>query len=302
MLERLGERRSLLSMTGFGRAAVDCGGKRLRIEVRSVNHRGLDLKIRSQSPDTYCDAEIGRAVRGAAERGAITVSIREEGVGAAPGDTAVVIDERRARAVHAALERLRRELGLPDPTSLATVAAFMGAVPGAGELAGEALWEALRPGVEGALAELRATRAREGAALADDLAARVAKLRAGAGAIADGAAGLPDRWARRLEERMASVRELPGFEPGRLAQEAALMAERLDVSEEITRLGAHLDHVEQILHEAGSVGRKLDFVIQEIGRELNTIGSKAQDAHIAGLVIEGKVELEKIREQAQNIE
>jgi uncharacterized protein (TIGR00255 family) len=160
----------------------------------------------------------------------------------------------------------------------------------------------LRPGVEGALAGLRTTRAREGAALAADLAARTSKLRAGARAIADGAAALPDRFARRLEERLAPVRELPGFEPGRLAQEAALMAERLDVSEEITRLRTHLDHVEEILTEPGAVGRKLDFVIQEIGRELNTIGSKAQDAHIAGLVIDGKVELEKIREQAQNIE
>jgi uncharacterized protein (TIGR00255 family) len=290
-------------MTGFGRATVECGGKRLRIEVRSVNHRGLDLKIRSQSPDIYCDAEITRLVRSTVERGAVTVSIREEaiGVGAADG-SATVIDERRARAVHAALERLRHELGLPDPTTLATVAAFMGAVPGGPELAGEALWEVLRPGVEGALAGLRTTRAREGAALAADLAARASKLRTGARAIADGAAALPDRFARRLEERLAPVRELPGFEPGRLAQEAALMAERLDVSEEITRLRTHLDYVEEILTEPGAVGRKLDFVIQEIGRELNTIGSKAQDAHIAGLVIDGKVELEKIREQAQNIE
>jgi uncharacterized protein (TIGR00255 family) len=289
-------------MTGFGRATVDCRGQRLRIEIRSVNHRGLDLKIRSQTPDSYSDSEIARLVRGAVERGAVTVSIREEAAGGAADGQATVIDERRARAVHAALERLRHDLGLPDPTTLATVAAFMGAVPGSPELAGEALWEVLRPGVEGALAELRTTRAREGAALGADLAIRVGKLRAGGGAIAEAAAGLPDRFARRLEERLASVRDLPGFEPGRLAQEAALMAERLDVSEEITRLGTHLDHVEQILRDPGAVGRKLDFVIQEIGRELNTIGSKAQDAHIGALVIEAKVELEKIREQAQNIE
>jgi uncharacterized protein (TIGR00255 family) len=302
VLEPAGERRSLLSMTGFGRATVECGEKRLRIEVRSVNHRGLDLKIRSQSPDTYCDAEIGRAVRSAVERGAVTVSLREEAGESAAGPGSGAIDERRARQVYSALERLRRDLGLPDPTTLAAVAAFMGAAPGGSELAGEALWEVLRPGVDRALDELRSTRAREGTALAADLAARVVKLRAAALAIAEGAAGLPDRFARRLEERLAAVRELPGFEPGRLAQEAALMAERLDVSEEITRLGAHLDHVEQILRDPGAVGRKLDFVIQEIGRELNTIGSKAQDAQIAALVIEGKVELEKIREQAQNIE
>ncbi len=294
-------------MTGFGRASVDLGGKRLRIEIRSVNHRGLDLKIRSQTPDTYCDAEISRVVRAGVERGSITVSIRDDVTPAA-----VVIDEARAKTVYAALQRLQRELGLHEPIDLATVAAFLGADAGAPEVSGEALWEVLRPGVESALVELRATRAREGAALAVDLRVRVGKLKELGRAIAAGAAGLPDKFVRRLEERLAAVREQPGFEPGRLAQEAALMAERLDVSEEITRLETHLGHLLEILSGAQggapaaaasqAVGRKLDFVIQEVGRELNTVGSKAQDAGIAGLVIDGKVELEKIREQAQNIE
>jgi uncharacterized protein (TIGR00255 family) len=292
-------------MTGFGRASVDLGGRRFRIEIRSVNHRGLDLKIRSHTPDTYCDAEISRLVRAAIERGAITVSIREEA-----GPAAVTIDETRAKSVYAALQRLQRELGLNEPIGLGTIAAFLGANAGASDISGEALWEVLRPGVEHALGELRATRAREGAALTLDLRARVGKLQELARAIAAGAAGLPDKFVRRLEERLAAVRELPGFEPGRLAQEAALMAERLDVSEEITRLETHLGHLLEILagRAAGAsgpsqaVGRRLDFVIQEVGRELNTVGSKAQDAGIGALVIEGKVELEKIREQAQNIE
>ena len=292
-------------MTGFGRASVDLESRRFRIEIRSVNHRGLDLKIRSHAPDTYCDAEISRVVRAAVERGAITVSIREEA-----GTATVTIDETRAKSVYAVLQRLQRELGLNEPVGLTTIAAFLGANAGAPEISGEALWEVLRPGVEHALCELRATRAREGAALTVDLRARVTKLQELARAIAAGAAGLPDKFVRRLEERLAAVREQPGFEPGRLAQEAALMAERLDVSEEITRLETHLGHLMEILggRPAGAsgpiqaVGRRLDFVIQEVGRELNTVGSKAQDAGIATLVIEGKVELEKIREQAQNIE
>jgi uncharacterized protein (TIGR00255 family) len=291
-------------MTGFGRASVDLGNRRLRIEIRSVNHRGLDLKIRSHAPDTYCDAEISRVVRGAVERGAITVSIRDEA-----GAADLLIDEGRAKSVYAALQRLQRELGLSEPIGLGTVAAFLGANAGAPELSGEALWEVLRPGIQTALGELRATRAREGAALALDLRARVEKLQELARAIAASAADLPDKFVRRLEERLAAVREQPGFEPGRLAQEAALMAERLDVSEEITRLETHLGHLLEIIAARATVpgtsqavGRKLDFVIQEVGRELNTVGSKAQDAGIAGLVIDGKVELEKIREQAQNIE
>jgi uncharacterized protein (TIGR00255 family) len=284
-------------MTGFGRATVEAGDRRLRVEVRSVNHRGLDLKIRTAEPDAYCDAEIARAVRAAIERGAIAVQIREESTRPSPAG----VDEARIRAVHANLERLRQDFGLREPVDLATVAAFMqtGSSPA---LQGEGLWEALAPGLERALAELRATRDREGAALAADLRARIARLGQLVGEIRTAASGLPERFARRLEERLASLRGQPGFEPARIAQEAAIMAERLDVSEELQRLHTHLGHLDELAGASGAVGRKLDFVIQEVGRELNTIGSKAQDAAIAALVIDAKAELEKAREQAQNVE
>jgi uncharacterized protein (TIGR00255 family) len=288
-------------MTGFGRASVDvdAGQGRLRVEIRSVNHRGLDLKVRAPQPDAFCEAEIGRAVRAAVERGSVMVHIREEAQSTRAGHAG--IDEARARKVHGALERLRVELGIVQPVGLDTVAAFM-STGGAGGLEGEALWENLRPGVEKALAELVATRKREGAALAEDIGGRVTHLRALVAQIRTAAAALPERFARRIEERLASLRGQPGFEPGRVAQEAALMAERLDVSEELVRLDTHLQHLTELLRAAGAVGRKLDFVVQEVGRELNTIGSKAQDAGVAGLVIESKAELERLREQAQNIE
>jgi uncharacterized protein (TIGR00255 family) len=285
-------------MTGFGRATVDVAatGKRLRIEVRSVNHRGLDLKIRARQPDAYCDAEIGRAVRAAVERGAVMVHIREETAAASSG-----IDEARVRSVHAALGQLRQDLGIDEPVGLTAVAAFMNA-GGAPELEGEALWEALRPGIERALAELTATRRREGAALTEDIRGRLARLHELVSQIRTAAAPLAERFARRIEDRLAGLRGQPGFEPARIAQEAALMAERLDVSEELVRLKTHLGHLEELAGGAGAVGRKVDFVVQEVSRELNTIGSKSQDAGVAGLVIEGKAELEKLREQAQNIE
>ena len=285
-------------MTGFGRASVDVDADRgrLRVEIRSVNHRGLDLKVRAPQPDAFCEAEIGRAVRAAVERGSVTVHIREEAQASRAG-----IDDRRAREVHAALERLRGELGIAEPVGLGAIAAFMSTSAAAG-LEGEALWEALRPGVETALAELVATRKREGAALAEDIGGRVARLGALVGQIRAAAAALPERFARRIEERLAGLREQPGFEPGRVAQEAALMAERLDVSEELVRLETHLQHLSDLVRAPGAVGRKLDFVVQEVGRELNTIGSKAQDAGVAALVIDGKAELERLREQAQNVE
>jgi uncharacterized protein (TIGR00255 family) len=295
-------------MTGFGRGSVDAGERRLRVEIRSVNHRGLDLKIRSGESDAFCDTEIARAVRAAVERGAVTVLIRDESAAAAAG-----IDEARVRALYGVLERLRQELKIEEPVTLATIGAYLGASHGS-SLSGEALWEVLRPAVAVALKELAAMRAREGAALAVDLGARRARLGELTATLRARAATLPDKFAQRLQERLgAHDRQLGqpgllgqpgqlGIDPARLAQEIALMAERLDVSEELVRLETHLGHLGEILKADGAVGRKLDFLVQEIGRELNTVASKAQDAEMAAVVIDAKAELEKLREQAQNVE
>ena len=283
-------------MTGFGRASVEAGDRRLRVEIRSVNHRGLDLKIRGAETDAFCGAEIGRTVRAAVERGAVTVHLRDESSAGAAG-----IDEAQVRAAFGVLERLRQELEIDEPVGLSTVAAFMTVGTGSA-LEGEALWEAVRPAVDAALAELRATRQQEGRALAADIGAHQARLLELAAKLHQATRPLAERFARRLTERLDAFRSQPGFEPGRLAQEAALMADRLDVSEELVRLNTHLAHAGELCAASGAVGRKLDFVIQEIGRELNTIASKAQDAGVAGLVIDAKAELERMREQAQNVE
>ena len=307
-------------MTGFGRGSVDAGERRLRVEIRSVNHRGLDLKIRSGESDAFCDSEIARAVRATVERGAVTVLIRDESAAASAG-----IDVARVRALYGALEQLRQELKIDEPVTLGTVGAYLGASHGS-TLTGETLWELLRPAVTAALEELTAMRAREGAALAVDLETRRVHLGEMAASLRARAATLPEKFSQRLQERLAGQtgiawtelgsaerspsREgagtLPGvprfIEPARLAQEVALMAERLDVTEELVRLETHLGHLGEILKGKGAVGRKLDFVVQEIGRELNTVASKAQDAEMAAVVIDAKAELEKLREQAQNVE
>ena len=267
------------------------------MEIRSVNHRGFDLKIRSGEPDAYCDAAITREVRAAVERGTVSVVIRDERP-AAGG-----LDVDRIRETWVVLDRVRREAGLAVPVDLGTVAAFLSPGEGTGSaLRGEDLWRVLRPAVETALAELLATRSGEGAALHSDLKTRLGRFQSFVDLIETAVEPIPGRFARRLEERLAALRDMPGFDPGRAAQEMALMAERLDVSEELVRLRTHVAHFGNLLDADVPVGRKLDFVLQEIGREINTLGSKAQDATVAGLVIEGKAELEKIREQAQNIE
>lgn len=290
-------------MTGYGRSVAEDKDKdtgnagRWAVEIRSVNHRGFDLKIRSDESDAFCDGEITRLVRAAVERGTVSVSVRRD------RPAGRVLDVDRIRRTYATLERIRQDVGMSAPVDLTTVAAFL--VDGNSSenaLQGEEMWRLLRPAVESAVADLVATRQREGAALRADLTARADHFSGIVDTIAAGVGSAPARFARRLEDRLATLRETPGFEPGRVAQEIALMAERLDVSEELVRLRTHVAHFRTLLAATVPVGRKLDFVIQEMGREINTVGSKAQDAAVAAQVIEAKAELEKIREQAQNIE
>jgi uncharacterized protein (TIGR00255 family) len=215
------------------------------------------------------------------------------------------VDPDRIRSTHAALELVREELGLPGNIDLATVAAFLAEGDGGGGEGPTAVgWELVSPALNEALAALAAMRASEGRALAADLRARLDRLRRTGAAIAGAASALPTRAARRLEERLATLAAEAPVDPARLAQEIALLAERLDVSEELVRLETHLAHLQRLVDGAagGAAGRKMDFVVQEVGRELNTVAAKVQDAEIAALVIEGKAELEKIREQAQNVE
>jgi len=289
------------SMTGFGRGRVEVAGRRLAVEVRSVNHRFLELKVRLPWADALLEQKVAQAVRARVDRGALTVAVRDEGGGEVSPD--VTVDLGLARAYHRALDEVRGALGLAEPPSLALIAAQPGVLlPGGGAADPERIWAELEPGVAAALDELTAARAREGRALAADLAARVGKLRALAVELAALAADAPAEARRRLAERLARLVAPGEVDPQRLAQEVAILADRADVTEELTRLGAHLDEVERLLGDAKPHGRRLDFLAQELHREVNTIGSKAQRAEIAQRVVEAKSEVERLREQVQNVE
>jgi uncharacterized protein YicC (UPF0701 family) len=291
----------MLSMTGFGRAARDWQGRRLVVEIRSVNHRALDIKVRSRVLDAACEIELLRAVRSALRRGAVQVSVEEEA-----GERPLPFSPERVRAVHRTLEQLGRDLGLSGPVDLATVAAFLRLEREGGAGASVTVdWPALAPAVAEALQSLQEMRTREGVALAADMRTRAQRLARVASDLHRHAEPLAQRAAGRLRDRLAVLQSGPGLDPGRLAQEVALLADRLDVSEELARLDGHRARLDQLLSgtsDAESIGRTLEFLLQELARELNTLGVKAQDVEVSALVIEGKAELEKIREQAQNIE
>jgi uncharacterized protein (TIGR00255 family) len=287
---------AIRSMTGHGRGAAEGGGHRVTVELRSVNHRFLEVKLRSAALDARAEDAVTQAIRKRAERGAFTVTIRDEG-----GRGALRVDLAAARAAHAAIDEVRRELGYTEPPPLSLLLAQPGIVTHGDAADPDALIPPLTSALEVALVALVAMREREGEALAADLASRVARLATLGDEISEHAALAPAQLRQKLEDRLAKLVAVPVDET-RLAAEVALLADRADVSEELTRLRAHLAAVRAELGKDAAVGRRLDFLVQEIGRELNTIGSKSPAVEITRRVVDAKAELERIREQIQNVE
>lgn len=289
-------------MTGHGRGTAEVGGRRATAEIRSVNHRYFDVKLRSSWMEPGLEERVSQILRKRVERGSFTVTVRDEGLASA---APVRVDLPFARSVHAALVELRTALGMTDPVSLALVVAQPGVLQ-VGEPSGgvDTLLASVTPAVELALEELIVMRRREGATLAEDLRARLGRIATLAEEIGAIAAASPEEWRRRLDERLHKL--LAGanvsLDETRLATEVAVLADRLDVTEELVRLRSHLAQGRALLAEDAPVGRKLDFLTQEFGREINTIGSKSQSADITKRVVEAKAELEKVREQVQNVE
>jgi uncharacterized protein (TIGR00255 family) len=276
-------------MTGFGRGVAERAGARATVDVRAVNHRFLDLKVRG-SVAPAVEEQVAAKVRGAVERGSVTVSIHVDRPGGA-----LRIDRDAARAAHAALAELAGELAIDGP-SLSLVLAQPGVVIGDDATTGDA---AVLAAIDAALAQLAAMRDREGSALATELASRLDELETITRQIGERAKALPDQLRRRLDDRL---RQLADVDPARIAQEAALIADKADVTEELVRLASHLGQARTLLAAKEQSGRRLDFLVQELGRELNTIGSKSAAAEISALVVEAKAVLEKVREQVQNVE
>jgi uncharacterized protein (TIGR00255 family) len=271
------------------------------VEIRAVNHRFFDLKLRSGPLDPNLEERISAALRKRAERGSFTISVRDEST---HGASNARVDLTLARGVYTALDELRRALGLADPPSLALVAAQQGVLQ-IGEPSGD--HEGVLIALETAADALVEMRRREGEALARDLGARLDRLAKLAEEIGGLAKLAPEEQRRRLNERIqrliqAAGTTAPALDEGRLAQEVALFADKLDVTEELVRLASHVAQVRALMAEDQPVGRRLDFLVQELGREINTVGSKSQSAEIARRVVEAKAELEKIREQVQNVE
>ena len=289
-----------LSMTGFGAAEGAAGGGRLRMDVRTVNHRYLTLQLKLPDELSPHEGQLRELARRNFDRGHVSVSARW--LDGSPMRSALAVDHERAREVIAALRELQAAFGLPGDVDLPLVARQPEVLARREPLPDALRWDEVEPVAAAAFEDVRRLRAREGALLADELSNRLARLAALAGAVEARAPARLVRERDRLREHVASLAGGIAVDEARLAQEVAVLADRIDVREELVRLAAHVSAAREALTRNAPIGKELGFLAQEMLRETNTIGAKANDAEIARHVIDMKAELEKVREQLENLE
>ncbi|MEY2934333.1 MAG: hypothetical protein RL033_5082 [Pseudomonadota bacterium] len=287
------------SMTGFGLAEQSLGAGKLCVEVRSLNHRFLELRVRLPVEIAEHSFFVEQLCRERLGRGRYDVSVRLEGsVLPAPE-----FDLERVRGAYRALQRVRDELTPGSELPLGLLAGLPGLLSTAATSDPEPVRAALRHILQAALQSLDEMRAVEGAHLRGELRDRARLARSLLGDLVRQGPALLEAQQKRLEQRLARwVNGVEALDPNRLAMEVAILVDRCDTTEELVRLESHFEQFEAQLQTPGPGGRKLDFLLQEIGRETNTIGAKCQDANLSHLVVALKAEVERLREQVQNVE
>jgi uncharacterized protein (TIGR00255 family) len=289
------------SMTGFGTGEAPFGSGKLSVEVRGVNHRFLDVRVRVPREMNELSPFVEQLAREKLTRGRFEIAVRVEGMQLG----AAALDRDRARAVFQQLCELRDELAPGSEVPLSLLSSIPDLFVPTVERESEALRAALRKAFDASVRSLDEMRAREGTALGQDLVRRLETVRRIAHEVARRGPEVLEVHRRRLKERAERLRiaaELGNLEPGRLEQEIALFAERIDIAEELTRLESHCTQFAQLVASSEAIGRRLDFLLQEMAREANTVGAKSPDAPIAHAIVEVKAEIERMREQVQNIE
>jgi uncharacterized protein (TIGR00255 family) len=288
-------------MTGFGRAEAEIGQGLLVAEVRCVNSRHLDVRLRLPRDWSEFEIELRKLASVDFARGQVDVSVRTPGDDGARPE--IVLDVVAARGYARAARQLSEELNASGVLSIEGLLSLPGVtVSGAAPVEREALRRSLRNAVAAACQVAAEMRAREGESLDAELRKRLDGFAGQVEQIAARSDEVRGGLQERLEKRVAALGAEIEVDPARLAQEVVLLADRMDVTEEIVRLRSHVAQFRETLGESGAVGRKLEFLLQEFGREVNTIGSKAGDGPTTALVVSMKTDLEKLREQVLNVE
>lgn len=289
------------SMTGYGRARMTTDGRDIVVELRAVNHRYLDVTVKAPRGYGFLEEALKKAAGARIARGKVDIFVAITDTGAQ--ETAIVLNKELASRYLDALKELRDTFRLHDDISVMNIARMPDVLVSERlEVDAEAMTRAVCAVFDQAVTEFDSMRQQEGQKMAADVSSRMQTI---LGLVKEVEKRSPERvtaYRERLEKRMREILEDTAIDPQRILAEAAIFADKTAVDEETVRLRSHLDQMKLMLADEKPVGRKLDFLVQEMNRESNTIGSKANDTAMANLVIGLKAEIEKIREQVQNIE
>ena len=289
------------SMTGYGRGSVERDGRQMTVELRAVNHRYLDLSFRMPRMLNFLEDTARKRISGAMARGHVDAYITYKNL--REDSKAVLVDIALLNAYERALDEMAKTARCADDRTLMEYAKLHDVLTiSEVDEDADALTEILVAAMDEALSQLNAMRENEGDAMARDVEARLVALEQIASVVEERQPDTVSEYAARLRVRMEELLGNTSVDEGRLLQEVALMADRSAVAEEIVRLRSHIAQMQEMLKSDEPVGRKLDFLVQELNREANTISSKSQDVPITRLAVDAKAEIEKIREQVQNVE
>ena len=289
------------SMTGYGRAEETAAGCAITVELRSVNNRYLDCGVRIPRLYLFAEEGVKARVKESISRGKVDVFVTLDSAGA--DRVRVSVNKSAADGYYTALKQLAEDYGLAEDISVSVLAHFPEVLLAQREEEDvEQMAQAICSVLDRALADFDAMRTREGEKLQADILSRAAAIEAKVALVEARSPQTAAEYRARLEARMSEVLSNVQLDPARILTEAAIFADKVAVDEETVRLHSHLGQLRELLATGGAVGRKLDFLIQEFNREANTIGSKCSDLEISRLVVDMKAEIEKIREQVQNLE
>lgn len=290
------------SMTGFGKGDSRIGDKHFQVELKSVNHRYMDINIKLPKVFTYLEENIRNLIKSYLQRGRIEVYIIYENIDSS--DVNISVDMSLAREYLSSLLKIEKDLLVKNDITTSLIVNFPNVIRiEKAEENEEEIWQCLQEALDDALTKLVIMRKKEGDKLKADMLKRLNKINNFLVQIENRSPIIVQEYRQKLTDRIKEiVDEQFDLDDGRIAVEVALFADKSNITEEIVRLDSHIEQFIKILDEDDAVGRKLDFLLQEMNREINTIGSKANDLATANLVINIKSELEKMREQVQNIE
>ena len=296
-----GKRRMVLSMTGYGRARLTLHGRDITVEIKSVNSRYFEYSSRLPRGYSFLEDKLKKLVNGKIARGKAELNLTIVNVEAP--DTVITPNVELARQYKAAMDEMARQLGMRNDVTLSGLCRFPDMFSAVHAEADEAeLWQDVQAVAAAALENFVAMRAAEGAKLREDVLARLCTLEKDMGVIEQTSAARVQKYTDKLYARLKELLDGRDIDDARILTEAAIFADKTAVDEETVRLRSHIRQYRDILALSEPVGRKLDFLTQELNRETNTIGSKCNELDITRVVVEMKGEIEKIREQIQNLE